>query len=105
MSLGNISKAAAISQLAVLIVVGAVPAFRLRAQSPSVSADRPKFDAISIKVNNTPGVGVGRINLAQAGGHLTASNVSLKFLMNAGYQFAHLHFAPDPKGAEWIESR
>jgi uncharacterized protein (TIGR03435 family) len=91
----------AISPL-VVIIVGGVMAFG--AQSPPGSVDRPKFDVVSIKVNKTPGVGVGRINLAQAGGHVTASNVSLKFLMIAGYQFADLHFAPDPKGAEWIES-
>jgi hypothetical protein len=41
------------------------------AQSAGAAGDRPAFDAVSIRVNNNAGVGVGRINLTQSGGHLT----------------------------------
>jgi len=62
----------------------------------------PTFDAVSVKVNKS--TGVGRVNLTQPGGHLTASNVSLKFLIIQAYTLARVNFAPSPRGADWIDS-
>jgi len=75
-------------------------AARLPAQGP---ADRPKFDAASIKVNKN--AGVGRVNLTQPGGHLTASNVSLKFLIIQAYQLTQVqvYFGSIPGGANWVD--
>jgi uncharacterized protein (TIGR03435 family) len=62
------------------------------------------FDVASIKVNNYKAVGVGRINVAQSGGHVTATNVSLKFLIIQAYQLETPNFGPDPRGLDWIGS-
>src|SRR4051812_4347832 len=73
------------------------------AQSQQVAvAERPSFEVVSIKPNKNQGV--GRVNLTQSGGHLTATNVSVKFVIIQAYQFTHLHFGDDPVGADWIET-
>jgi uncharacterized protein (TIGR03435 family) len=90
------------AEIVTLLLVVAFAA-RLPAQSPqATAAERPTFEAVSIKVNKSQGV--GSVNLTQPGGHLTATNVSLKFLIIQAYQFAHLHFASNPEGADWIET-
>jgi uncharacterized protein (TIGR03435 family) len=73
-----------------------------QSQSSAASTDRPQFDAVSIKANKNQGV--GRINLAQSGGHLTASNVSVKFLIIQAYTLGRVNFGANPARAEWIDS-
>lgn len=85
--------------LIALIGVFAAP---VQPQSSGVPADRPKFDVASIKRNNS--AGVGRVNLTQPGGHLTASNVSVKFLMIQAYHLERIHFGSNPPGVGWIDS-
>ena len=91
-----------ISALALRIIAGLLSATYLRAQSLSDSTARPRFDVASIKVNKN--LGSGKLNLTQAGGHLTASNVSVKFLIIQAYQIERVHFAPNPAGADWMDS-
>lgn len=73
-----------------------------QSQSSAASTDRPQFDAVSIKANKNQGV--GRINLTQSGGHLTASNVSVKFLIIQAYSLGRVNFGANPPGAKWIDS-
>ncbi len=79
----------------------------IRAQSQEVgtvsTADRPTFDAASIKKSNST-TGVGRIDLTHSGGHVTATNVSLKFLIIQAYQLGNPRFGSDPPSAGWIGS-
>jgi uncharacterized protein (TIGR03435 family) len=95
----SICATAGVLTLIVLVTVGMITSPPLRAQA---LADRPKFDAVSIKVNRS--AGVGSVNLTQSGGHLTASNVSLKFLIIQAYELGRVNFASNPTGANWIDS-
>jgi hypothetical protein len=70
--------------------------------SAPIAVELPKFDVASIKVNKN--MGSGKVNLTQPGGHLTASNVSLKFLIIQAYPIERVHFASNPAGSEWIDS-
>ena len=82
---------------AAIIAVAVLSSRQSLAQTP-----RPAFDVVSIKVNKNSGV--GSVNLTQPGGHLTASNVSLKFLIIQAYQFEKVHFGSDPAGVNWIDT-
>jgi len=66
------------------------------AQAPAGTEDRPKFDAVSIKVNKN--LGYGRVNLAQPGSHLTATNVNLKFLIISGLSVSTSSHGAKPRG-------
>jgi uncharacterized protein (TIGR03435 family) len=73
----------------------------VRAQSLA-EVVKPKFEVASIRPNKNQGV--GSVNLTQTGSHLTASNVSLKFLIIQAYRMARVNFGENPTGDDWIES-
>jgi uncharacterized protein (TIGR03435 family) len=93
---------AAVGLFTVPVLAGMLTVTFLRAQAQSDSTDGPKFEVAAIRVNKN--LGSGKLNLNQAGGHLTASNVSLKFLIIQAYQIERVHFASNPAGGEWIDS-
>lgn len=73
-----------------------------QSQSSAASTNQPQFDAVSIRANKNQGV--GRINLTQSGEHLTASNVSVKFLIIQAYSLGRVNFGANPASAKWIDS-
>src|SRR5262245_32739575 len=72
---------------------------RLRAQAAPSPADRPAFDAVSIKPNKS---GDGRaLQQFQPGGRYVAANVTLGTLIDGAYQLRrHQRIG----GPDWIDS-
>jgi uncharacterized protein (TIGR03435 family) len=85
-----------VSAMAVVVVLDAP---WLCAQSARPSADKPSFEAASIKPNKSgsPLLGI----LPQPGGRFTATNVSLGLLIRNAYQLPIFRMSGGP---DWIES-
>jgi uncharacterized protein (TIGR03435 family) len=76
--------AAGVAAVALLVVASALTAPRLRAQAPATTGDRPQFDAASIKPNKS-GDPMMTFPLGQPGGHVTATNCTLRLLIAFAY--------------------
>src|SRR5579862_8397107 len=76
--------AAAAVALAFPLVVSALAYPRRRAQTPAATGDRPQFDAASIKPNKS-GNPMMTFPLGQPGGHVTATNCTLRLLIAFAY--------------------
>jgi uncharacterized protein (TIGR03435 family) len=74
-------------------------AAQVAAPKASVTADAklPVYDVVSIKPNKT---GSGRISIDDGDGHFTASNVSLKTLINIAYDLKEGQLVDLPKWAD-----
>jgi bla regulator protein blaR1 len=90
---------ARIMALGVPVVVGLLASPQLRAQAtagrspatqtPTAATDQLKFEAVSIKLNKSESP-VMAIPLKQPGGHVTATNSTLRFLITAAYDLPFL---------------
>jgi len=90
--------AAALGALAIPIVIGALNAPQLRAQSPQASPGGPTFEVASVKPNNS---GDGRVFVQNQPGRFTATNVTLRLLIRNAYQLQDFQISGGPS---WLGS-
>jgi bla regulator protein blaR1 len=84
--------------LAAPLLVGALSAPVLRAQSAQIAADNPSFEVASIKPNAS---GDGRVFMQTQPGRFTATNVTLRLLIRNAYQLQDFQIAGGPS---WMSS-